>query len=67
MEKWDCYWSYGGKSIGDTKYFTEKFCRFNDEVPHKPCKICSRYVRRDKIDDYIRFLLEELEYYYKLP
>ena len=50
----------------ETVYFPETYCRF-DKSMCKPCKICRIYVRRDKIDDYIRYLLEELDYYCKLP
>lgn len=64
---WDCYWAYEGEKEVDGKFFPETYCRF-DKLNHcEPCKICIRYVRRDKIDDYIRCLLEELDYYYKLP
>ena len=61
---WDCYWAYSKESEVDN--VIETFCRF-DKSMCKPCEICRRYVRRDKIDDYIRHLLEELDYYYKLP
>lgn len=64
MEKWDCYWAYSKESEVDN--VVETFCRFG--YPKcTPCEICKYYVRRDKIDDYIRHLLEELDYYYKLP
>ncbi len=61
---WDCYWSYLKETEVDN--VIETYCRF-DKSMCKPCEICRRYVRRDKIDDYIRHLLEELDYYYKLP
>ena len=53
----DCYW----QALG--------LCCFDPEEPAqcKSDKPCIRYVRQDKIDDYIRHLLEELDYYYKLP
>lgn len=63
---WDCYWAWEGEKEVDGEYFPETYCRF-DKSTCKPCEICRRYVRRDKIDDYIRHLLEELDYYYKLP
>ena len=64
MEKWDCYWAYSKESEVDN--VVETFCRFGYPLC-TPCEICKHYVRRDKIDDYIRHLLEELDYYYKLP
>ena len=64
---WDCYWSWEGETKVDGEYFPEIYCRFDKLAPCEPCKICTRYVRRDKIDDYIRHLLEELDHYYKLP
>ncbi len=66
MEKWDCYWAYLREEEVDGKYFPETYCRF-DDVECKPCEICKRFVREDKLDDYIKHLLEELDYYYKLP
>ena len=38
-------------------------CRFEGKVDRPPCaldKICCRYVSADKVDDYIRMLLESL-------
>jgi hypothetical protein len=67
MENWDCYWAWEGEKEVDGEYFPETYCRFNKLTPCLPCIFCARYVRRDKIDDYIRHLLEELDYYYKLP
>ena len=61
---WDCYWARTCENEVDN--VIETYCRF-DKVKCEPCVICKHYVRRDKIDDYIRHLLEELDYYYKLP
>lgn len=39
-------------------------CRFESSDGRLPCtlnQICCRYVSADKIDDYIRMLLQELE------
>lgn len=67
MEKWDCYWACEGeKKVGD-EYFPELYCRFNEIEPCAPCGICTRYVRRDKLDDYIRHLLDEIEILTRLP
>ena len=63
---WDCYWAYPKESEVDGKNFVETFCRFGYPLC-TPCEICKYYVRRDKIDDYIRHLLEELELLTKLP
>ena len=57
MDNSNCYWQAMG------------ICCFDPDEPQK-CELdkpCIRYVRQDKIDDYIRHLLEELDYYYKLP
>ena len=67
MEKWDCYWAWDGDVEVDGEYFPENLCRLNGYSKCEPCKICRRYVRRDKIDDYIRHLLEEIELLEKLP
>ena len=64
---WDCYWAWEGEKEVDGEYFPEIFCNFDGYSTCELCKPCLRYVRRDKIDDYIRHLLEELDYYYKLP
>ena len=66
MENWDCYWAWEGEKEVDGEYFPETYCRFDKSI-YKPCEICRRYVRRDKIDDYIRHLLEEIELLEKLP
>ena len=65
-KNWDCYWAYSKESEVDGKNFVETFCRFGYPLC-TPCEICKYYVRRDKIDDYIRHLLEELELLTKLP
>ena len=51
----------------DGEYFPEIFCNFDGYSTCELCEPCRRYVRRDKIDDYIRHLLKKLDYYYKLP
>ena len=67
-KNWDCYWACEGEKEVDGEYFSEIFCNFDGlSSTCELCKPCRRYVRRDKIDDYIRHLLEELDYYYKLP
>jgi hypothetical protein len=66
MENWDCYWAWEGEKEVDGEYFPETYCRFDKSIC-KPCEICRRYVRYDKIDDYIRHLLEEIELLEKLP
>ena len=67
MENWECYWATEGEKLVDGEYFPETYCRLYKFCPCEPGQVCRRYVRRDKIDDYIRYLLEELDYYYKLP
>lgn len=61
---WDCYWAYLKESEVDN--VVEIYCRFGYPLC-TPCEICKYYVRRDKIDDYIRHLLEEIELLTKLP
>lgn len=63
---WDCYWAWEGEKEVDGEYFPETFCRFGYPLC-TPCKICKYYVRRDKIDDYIHYLLDEIEILTKLP
>lgn len=63
---WDCYWAWEGEKEVDGEYFPETFCRFGYPLC-TPCKICKYYVRRDKIDDYIHHLLDEIEILTKLP
>lgn len=67
MENWDCYWAHEGEKKVDGEYFPEIYCHFNSLDMCEPCVVCQRYVRRDKIDDYIRHLLEEIELLTKLP
>lgn len=64
MDKWDCYWAYLKDNEVDN--VVETYCRF-DATKCKPCEICSHFVREDKLDDYIRYLLEEIELLTKLP
>ena len=64
---WECYWAIEGEKEVNGEYFPETYCRLYKFCPCEPGQVCRRYVRRDKLDDYIRHLLEELDYYYKLP
>lgn len=64
MENWDCYWAYSKESEVDN--VIETYCRFGYPLC-TPCETCKYYVRRDKIDDYIKHLLEEIELMEKLP
>ena len=64
---WDCYWSWEGETCVEGEIFPEIYCRFDKLKPCEPCKICRYYVRRDRVDDYIRHLLEEIELLTKLP
>ena len=66
-KNWDCYWAREGEKEIDGEYFPEIFCNFDGYSTCELCEPCRRYVRRDKIDDYIRHLLKKLDYYYKLP
>lgn len=66
-KNWDCYWAHEGEKETDGDFFPEMYCHFNGFDVCEPCIICKRYVRRDKIDDYIRHLLEEIEILTKLP
>lgn len=65
-KNWDCYWAREGEKEVDGEYFPETFCRFGYPLC-TPCKICKYYVRRDKVDDYIHHLLDEIEILTKLP
>lgn len=68
MENWDCYWAREGEKEVDGDYFPETFCNFDGlSSTCEPCKPCCRYVRRDKIDDYIHHLLDEIEILMRLP
>lgn len=67
MENWDCYWAHEETLYADGKDFSKIYCRFNGYDSCEPCKICKYYVRQDKIDDYIRHLLEEIELMERLP
>ena len=67
MEKLDCYWAYEGEKKVGNDYFPEIYCHFDEVKPCAQHEYCRRYIQRDKLDDYIKHLLEELEYYYKLP
>ena len=64
---WDCYWSYQGTTTSKGEVFPKIYCQFDKNMACEPCKICKYYVRRDKIDDYIHHLLDEIEILTKLP
>lgn len=67
MENWECYWAWDGEEEVDGKYIPEIFCRLDGYSKCDLLKPCRRLVRYDMIDEYIKHLLEELDYYYKLP
>ena len=66
----DCYWSFEDYTIENGKYFPQISCCFNKTNGLIPCegdKPCKYYCHRDKIDDYIHHLLDEIEILTKLP
>lgn len=66
----DCYWSFEDYIIEDGKYFPQISCNFdktNGLVLCEGDKPCKYYCHRNKIDEYIRHLLEEIELLEKLP
>ena len=66
-KNWDCYWAHEETVYVNGKDFPKIYCRFNGYDSCEPCEICKYYVRHDKIDDYIKHLLEEIEILTKLP
>lgn len=66
----DCYWSFEDYTIKDGYYFPQISCNFdktNGLVLCEGDKPCKYYCHRNKVDEYIKHLLKELDYYYKLP
>lgn len=66
VDNTDCYWR---RVVSESKNFPKIFCVFDSEELNT-CdtgQLCLAYIHKDKVDDFIRHILNEIEILQRLP
>lgn len=61
---WDCYWSFEDYDIIEGKKIPKTVCDFYNLSGFDTCDHsapCKHYCHVDKVDEYIKYLLEEID------